>query len=101
MGSIPACLCRLTALKHLKLQANNLTEIPFRILLLPNLENLDLSHNQLKAIPGTVLRRYLRKLDISDNPGLMENEDQAPSKTTPSFTPNLIELAARSVLDNR
>lgn len=105
MKAISASICHLTSLKILKLGGNNLKEIPFRICLLPRLSYLDLSKNEFKSLPGSISRRNLRKLDtldVSDNPDLIETEvDQASSERISYVIPSLLELAARSVLDNR
>ncbi len=69
LGSLPAELGHMSALRHLRLSNIGLTEIPPVLFKLVDLEYLDLSGNQLQGeIPSELARlTKLRSLDLSSN----------------------------------
>lgn len=101
---VPNCFSRFFSLKIMKLKGNLLTDVPFRIFLLPHLQTIDLSQNQLTSLPGSVMRRYLFKLDtldVSGNERLLECEIERPPKIPVCTVSSLLEYSARVVVKKR
>lgn len=104
MKYFPASLVRFNKLKILKLSNISVNRIPFRICLLPNLQELDISKNALVALPGSVTRRYKKfdKLDVSENESLQfEPTPHTSQAKLKQYIPSLLELSVRSTLENR
>ena len=105
MKYFPASLSRFHKLKVLKLSNISANRIPFRIFLLPNLQELDLSKNCLLALPGTITKRLKKfdKLDISENE--FSQSDLATSidmnKMPKDYVPTLLEFSMRNTLKNK
>lgn len=106
MKYFPVSLARFHKLKTLKLSNISVSRIPFRLCLLPNLQELDVSRNMLLALPGTVTKRYKKfdTLDISENESLQSNFNQyLPNQVNApkEYVPSLLELSVRSTVQNR
>ena len=67
-GAVPAEIGRLSALRELDLDDNELTSVPAEIGQLTSLRELKLDDNQLTSVPAVIWQlAALRQLDLSDN----------------------------------
>ncbi|KAK0422651.1 hypothetical protein QR680_007699 [Steinernema hermaphroditum] len=67
LRTIPANVGRLSCLRDLKVDNNQITDISEEIAFLPRLLTLSCSNNKLKCIPATLQLCRLASLDFSDN----------------------------------
>ena len=66
-SSLQTALANPKAVKVLDLQNKGLTEVPAEIFELPNLESLNLSHNQLSTLPVEIANLPVKELGLAHN----------------------------------
>ncbi|KAI5610917.1 leucine-rich repeat protein 1 [Silurus asotus] len=96
---LPACFCKLREIVSLKLDENELVQLPFHIGQLTKMRFLSAAHNKLTVLPGDFRNLSLENLDLFGNPFTQPNPlDHSIQLTLPL---SLEELASRAVLNSR
>ena len=80
-----------TSLRTLKLSSNRITELPEAFNLLPNLVNLDLDFNQIRALNNGLSLVKLSTLNMTNN---------KIDSISPTFIPNLVSLKSFFIESN-
>lgn len=96
---LPACFCKLRELVWLKLDGNELVQLPFHIGQLAKIRFLSAAQNKLTMLPGDFCKLSLENLDLFGNPFPQPNPLDHSIQLTLPLT--LEELASRAVLNYR
>ncbi|KAK3538017.1 hypothetical protein QTP70_027367 [Hemibagrus guttatus] len=96
---LPACFCKLHELVSLKMDDNELVQLPFHIGQLTKMRFLSAAHNKLTVLPGDFRKLSLENLDLFGNPFAQPNPLDHSIQLTLPLT--LEELASRAVLKYR
>lgn len=96
---LPSCFCKLNELVSLKIDDNELVQLPFYIGQLTKMRFLSAAHNKLAVLPGDFRKLSLENLDLFGNPFAQPNPLDHSIQLTLPLT--LEELASRAVLNYR
>jgi len=76
-GSVSPDIAKLTNLNELNLSSNNLTQFPTAVLQLKKLKSLNLSHNQLESVPSEIGNMVsLQTIDLRNNSVLLFSQQE-------------------------
>lgn len=96
---LPASFCKLREIVSLKLDDNELMQLPLHISQLAKMRFLSVAHNKLTVLPGDFCKLSLENLDLFGNPFAQPNPLDHNIQLTLPLT--LEELASRAVLNYR